>query len=184
MLSPDRPSRKGDWMQTFTGRQFWPLDPRPEEIDIIDIAHSLSMMCRYGGHTSRFYSVAEHSVLVSIKAKPMNALWGLLHDASEAYAVDIPRPLKRYLSGYAAIENSIMRAVCERFGLDPTPPAEIKEIDDRIIEDERRALMGVPAGNWGHRNPLGVAIVGLPPSQAERLFIEQFEALTQAVRHG
>ena len=56
---------RGSWAQTFTGRQFFPLDPDPQDIDIVDIAHSLAMQCRYNGHTDRFYSVAEHCVHVS-----------------------------------------------------------------------------------------------------------------------
>jgi hypothetical protein len=78
------PSRRGDWMQTFTGRRFWPLDPRGEDVLIEDIAHALSLLTRYGGHCTRFYSVAEHSVLLARAATPENALWLLLHDASEA----------------------------------------------------------------------------------------------------
>lgn len=68
-LTYKRPTeRAGDWMQTFTGRQFWPMDPRPEDLDILDIAHALSLLCRFGGHCQRFYSVAEHSVHVSTLA--------------------------------------------------------------------------------------------------------------------
>ena len=78
-------SRNGDWLQTFTGKAFFPLDPRPEEMDIFDIAHALSNLCRYGGHCNKFYSVAEHSVLVSILCRlyygEQVALQGLLHDA-------------------------------------------------------------------------------------------------------
>ena len=67
-------ARKGDWMQTYTGRQFWPIDPRANEVHIEDIAHALSMMCRYNGHCRTFYSVAEHSVLVSQHVPPEHAL--------------------------------------------------------------------------------------------------------------
>src|ERR1039457_118422 len=80
---------------TFSGLRFWPLDPNPEKILIDDIAHALAHQCRFGGHASRFYSVAEHSVHVSRLCPPEDALWGLLHDASEAYLVDLPRPLKQ-----------------------------------------------------------------------------------------
>src|SRR5690606_29748913 len=98
------PTRKGDWMQTFTGRRFWPLDPRPDEICIEDIAHALSMQCRYAGHCLSFYSVAEHSVLLSQHVAEPFRRWALLHDASEAYLVDVPRPIKGDLSNYRAVE--------------------------------------------------------------------------------
>lgn len=168
-------------MQTRTGQQFWPLDPRPEEIHLEDIAHALSMLCRYGGHVRAFYSVAEHSVLVSENAAPELALAGLLHDASEAYLADIIRPVKRNLPGYAEIENRLMRAVCQRFGISEELLLAIKPIDDRIIEDERRALMGEPAGTWGDREPLGVTLLCLPPGQAKFLFLSRFEELTGVV---
>ena len=80
-LMASAPARKGNWMQTFTGRQFWPADPRADEIDIRDIAHALSMQCRYAGHCTQFYSVAEHCVLLA-NAIPEQKLWALLHDAS------------------------------------------------------------------------------------------------------
>ena len=83
--------RKGDWMQTHSGIQFWPLDPRPEDILIEDIAHALSNQCRFAGHCCFHYSVAQHSVLVSENVPAQDAMWGLLHDAGEAYLVDLPR---------------------------------------------------------------------------------------------
>jgi hypothetical protein len=86
--------RKGDWMQTYTGRQFWPIDPRADEIDIVDIAHALSQQCRFAGHCKSFYSVATHSWHTSNVCNSENALWGLLHDAAEAYLVDLPTPIK------------------------------------------------------------------------------------------
>lgn len=76
--------RRGDWMQTYTGRQFWPLDPLPEDVFIEDIAHALSMQCRYAGHVTRFYSVAEHSVLIARCAPPEAKLYALL-GASDAF---------------------------------------------------------------------------------------------------
>lgn len=82
------------WIQTFTGRAFWPLRPRAEDVRIEDIAHALAMKCRFGGMTRQFYSVAQHSVLVSRIVPPADALWGLLHDAAEAYLPDVCRPIK------------------------------------------------------------------------------------------
>src|SRR5690349_636686 len=108
---------RGSWMQTFTGRQFYPLDPRLDEIDPLDIAHALSMICRYGGHTKHFYSVAEHCLLMSHAVAPEYALWALLHDATEAYVGDMVRPLKHHMPDYRQIEDNLMEVIAERFGL-------------------------------------------------------------------
>lgn len=109
--------RAGDWVLMPSGRPFWPIDPRADEIDIEDIAFSLSHLCRFGGHCKRFYSVAEHSVYVSRLVSPEAALWGLLHDASEAYVGDMPRPLKRMLPEFVMMEGKVQQAVAERFSL-------------------------------------------------------------------
>lgn len=167
-------------MQTATGRAFWPLDPRADEIDIEDIAHSLSNMCRYAGHCSEFYSVAQHSVLVSWLAPIKDALWGLLHDASEAYLVDVPRPVKPHLPGYREIEDRVMREVCAKFGLPEQMPASIKRLDRAILADEARDLMKSPPIDWGLTEPpLGIPIAPWTPSHARIAFLSQFKMLTQ-----
>lgn len=174
----DDTKRIGDWMQTYTGRQFWPIDPRPEEIHIEDIAHALSMMCRYNGHCRTFYSVAEHSVLVSEHVPKEHALWALLHDASEAYIADIVRPAKRFIAGYHEAETRIMNAVCERFGLQPTMPTEVKRVDNAILADESAALLGPVPSDWGlSEPPLGVDIIGFSPWDAETLFINRYHEI-------
>jgi uncharacterized protein len=170
--------RRGDWMQTVTGRQFWPLDPRPEDIDIEDIAHALSMMCRFGGHCDRFYSVAEHSVLVSENVPPQDALWALLHDASEAYIADIVRPAKRFINGYKDIEGRIMAAVCGAFDLPCIEPPSVKRADNAILADEAAQIMGAKPKDWIlPEPPLGVRIIGLSPSDAKAAFLTRYRAL-------
>jgi len=174
------PTRRGDWMQTFTGRAFWPLDPRPEEIDRADIAHALSLLCRYGGHVRRFYSVAEHCVLMSRVVAPEYALWALLHDAAEAYMVDLPRPLKRQFPDYRAAEDNLMAYICKRFDLPVMCPPEVKDADNRILLDERGALMN-GALHWGSLDgmaPLGVPITGWYPPDAELAYLERLSELT------
>lgn len=173
--------RHGDWMQTATGRKFWPMDPRPEEVFIEDIAHSLAMQCRYAGHCLRFYSVAEHSVLIArhlaARQAPAVALWALLHDASEAYLVDVPRPVKPYLTGYKDAEEKVMGAVCSRFGLPVEMPAEVHAADSRIIADE---LANMVPMDWHarHDDPLGVRIRFWSPEKASEEFLATFEALS------
>lgn len=178
-----RPERHGDFMQTATGRKFWPLDPRPEEVFIQDIAHSLSLQCRYAGHCLRFYSVAEHSVLIARKLRwdgAKLALWALLHDAAEAYTVDVPRPLKLHLVGYKEAEARVMAAICQRFGLPEGMPPAVHDADNRIIGDE---LVNMVPMEWHARydNPLGVTLKYWTPEQAKEEFMATFTALTGRV---
>jgi len=173
--------RCGSFMQTATGRKYWPLDPRPDEVFIEDIAHSLSLQCRYAGHVLRFYSVAEHSVLIArhlaAKHAPDVALAGLLHDAPEAYCVDVPRPLKPYLANYKDIEARNWAAIAARFCLPEELPAEVHDADERIIADE---LVNLAPMDWHARyagRELGVRLRYWSPEQAKEEFLATFEAL-------
>lgn len=171
--------RRGDWMQTYTGRRFYPLDPRPDEVDAADIAHALSLLCRYGGHVDRFYSVAEHCVLMSRVVEPEHALAALLHDATEAYVVDVPRPLKRQLVGYADIEEQVWFSIAYAFRVDFALPAEVDEADNRILLTERTALMP-RAERWGvddEYEPLPVEIECWSPATAERAYLDRLAEL-------
>lgn len=140
--------RVGDWAQTFSGRRYWPLDPRVDEIHIEDIAHSASMLCRFLGHCKRFYSVAEHSVYVSYFVPPEDALCALLHDATEPFLVDVPRPLKPYLTGYKALEDQWWLKVAERFGLPAEMPQSVKEADIAVLLAERDQIMNPCEVAW------------------------------------
>lgn len=173
--------RRGTWMQTFSGCRFYPLDPRAAEIHIADIAHGLAMTCRYGGHAQRFYSVAEHAVIVSLYVAPEHAREALLHDSSEAYIGDMIRPLKHTpeMFEFRKAEAAIELAVFERFGIIQTDASRIavKEIDDRILVDEIGALMADPRMYWQTHHdvqPLGANIAALPPAQAEHVFVTRF----------
>lgn len=171
-------SYRGNWMQTFTGKQFFPLDPRPADVDIVDIAHALSMQCRYNGHVERFYSVAEHCVLVSQVVSPEHALWGLLHDATEAYVGDMVRPLKLHMPAYCEVEDRVMVAIAEKFSIDQTMPQEVKNADSRLLLDERAALMGQPAGDWAIAGePFGVQIQAWSPHLARAKYLRRFNEL-------
>lgn len=151
----------------------WPLDPRPDEIHIESIAHALSMQCRYGGHVRHFYSVAEHCVHIARWCPPEARAWALLHDASEAYLVDVPRPVKAHLRGYAEIEGRLMAIIAERFGLAPGEPMIVREADRRILLTERAALMGPPPLPWAQDGlePLPVEIKAWPPATARAMFL-------------
>lgn len=175
----DTGTRRGSWMQTFTGGQFFPLDPRADEVDVRDIAHSLAMQCRYNGHTRVFYSVAEHCVLMSRVVSRENALWALLHDATEAYVGDMVRPLKRHMPHFCAVEDQVMLTIAEHFGIDATMPPEVHRADTRILLNERAALFDKPAGDWGiDLEPLEVTIQAWSPAQAEQEYLLRFAELT------
>jgi hypothetical protein len=169
-------TRVGNWMQTYTGRAFYPIDPRPEEIEIEDIAQALSKQCRYAGHTKRFYSVAEHCVHLYWKLPREFKLWGLLHDASEAYLTDIIRPVKSYLTGYLDLEEKLMRAVAERFYMKWPMPPMVKEFDNRILLDERNQIMANPPHDWNIvGEPLGVDIQCWDPERAFHEFMHCYD---------
>ena len=174
--------RYGDWCCSASGRQFWPEDPRAEDIDIGDIAHALSNLCRFAGHCREFYSVAQHSVLVSLECDPEDALWGLLHDAPEAYIVDLPRPLKRSpaMEAYRRVEDLQVIAVCERFGLPLTPPPSVKRADNAVLAAEARDLMPPASVRRWHlpEAPVLRRVVPMSPTEAKRCFLSRFRTLT------
>jgi uncharacterized protein len=170
--------RKGDWIQTFTGRQFWPLDPRVEDVSLYDIAHALSMQCRYGGHVKHFYSVAEHCVILSHAVPEHLALEALMHDAAEAYLVDLPRPIKKSCEWYYEIERGIEQVVMPYFGLPWPISPEVMVYDTRILTDERQQLMAKPPIKWGtDMEPLGITVHNWEPLRAEVEFMGRFAEL-------
>lgn len=176
--------RRGDWMQTFTGRQFWPLDPRTSDLDIVDIAHALGMACRYAGHGLQFYSVAEHSVLITRWLRDQGhdrdvQLKGLMHDAPEAYLVDVPRPIKPYLTQYRGIEVTLWCVIAGWLGMSAFMPEAIKEADSRILVDERAQNMAPCPVEWNIPSQgLGVTLEFWSPSRAKAEFLMEFERLT------
>lgn len=168
--------RKGDWFQTLYGGVIYPLDPLPEEIDISTIAGALAKLCRYGGHCSRFFSVAEHPLLVAEAAPEHLKLEALLHNASEACLVDVPRPIKRYLTGYhKAEERRLLQVIFERFGLVYPVPKEIRHIDYLILVDEREQNMAKAPRDWGIDDTgIGAKLRFLDPHQAQYEFLCAF----------
>src|SRR5690606_26745918 len=100
-------------IRTFTGQYINVFDPKPDLIRIEDIAHALSQMPRFGGHLPVFYSVAQHSLACAHKVSSRNALAALLHDASEAYLMDIPKPIKNNLHNYKETEHALMEVIAQ-----------------------------------------------------------------------
>lgn len=160
-------------IRTFTDKKFYFRDIRPQDICVEDITHSLSFVCRYGGHCNQFYSVAEHSIICSDRGSDVSMrLWGLLHDASEAYIGDICKPLKILLSigvecnkGIECYESDILRAIASKFELPWPMPQEINTIDKELLYEETEFL-------WCD-TPKTV----LTSEEAERLFLSRFRTL-------
>lgn len=173
--------RRGDWMQLHSGKAFWPLDPRPEEVEIDDIAWSLAHQCRYAGHCEDMYTVAQHSVLVSHACEPADALWGLLHDATEAYLVDVPRPVKKHLGGYLEIEAALARVIAARFDLPEEMPASVRHADEVLLATEKRDLMKTAPRPWAPMPPpLAWPIDPWRPMVAYTWFLRRFHELMPA----
>ena len=132
------------YITTFTGKHFNPTNPAPEDIDIRDIAHALSLICRANGHTRFFYSVAQHSISCYKEAAARSLsnriqLGCLLHDGSEAYMSDVTRPIKSLLTEYLKLEDQLQNRIWSHFIGEPLTDAEkeiIFQIDDEILSYE------------------------------------------------
>ena len=175
---------RGPWMRTHSGTRFHPFDPHADEVCIEDIAHALSQLCRFAGHTSAFYSVASHSVLVADLVvrlgHPEHALSALLHDAAEAYYVDVPSPLKRGLPDYRSAIGRGEDVIARAFGLPVELPRVVVRADLMALADEARDLMGGHEG-WGLPEPeSGIRVLSESPSLARDRFLERFHALQSA----
>ena len=162
-------------IRTFTGKWFNPFEPNIDDICIEDIAHSLSNQCRFGGHTKDFYSVAHHSVLCCAAASESNQLAALLHDASEAYLIDIPRPIKLKLIEYKPIEDKLMKMISEKFGFEYPLCKEVKDIDEAILQYEWQRQMTGEASDelYAYSNGL-----------SKQRFLERFNALTNGTKQA
>ena len=177
-----------NWIQTYSGRQYWPTDPMPEDISIVDIAHHLSNICRYTGACRKFYSVAQHSVLMSRMELIIEAdlEWlALLHDAAEAYTGDFSRPVKRTHKQMKFLDTINTVAVLKRFELDgsvsfPPFPPEIEQADRILLATERRDLMARLPRPWistEQVRPLHATIVPQLPMEAKEAFLNRVREL-------
>lgn len=169
------------FIQTAGGKSFDLLKPGTWMIEIEDIAHALSHVCRFAGHTRAFYSVAQHSVMVSCLVPKEHALAGLLHDAAEAYIGDLTSPLKGLLPAFREIEDNIQTCITKRFGLQGLPES-VKQADLVMLATERRDLLIDQAEPWPMLEgvqPLKARIKPFSPNRALHAFLDRFEQLTR-----
>lgn len=172
------------YIRTFSGKLVDPVHLTSKDVCIEDIAHALSNQCRFSGHVRRFYSVAEHSVRV-MKKCAIDPLYGLLHDASEAYLVDLPRPLKYHpqFAFYKEVETYVQLQIEEKFGLVLLPEIgdEVHIADKRMLATEMLGLMN------REDSPLpfepypeyGTVKLGMSPEEAEKWFLGNFYSLAR-----
>ena len=185
-MAEHAPPSPGPYLQTVSGRWVNPFDPDPEQLDAGDIARALANVCRFGGHTRAFYSVAQHSVIVSRIVEERggdaaDAFAALMHDATEAYLGDMPHPIKHRSALGAAFreaEKELERAIQARFRIKPDVP-EIKRVDRALLATERRAFSGE---NWHWPEldgvePLALDLQAWPPDEAAQAFAERYAEL-------
>ena len=186
------------WIETFTGKVFDLENPTPEKITIMDIAHALSMQCRFTGHCAEFYSVAQHSVLTSLRVPKDLRLAALMHDSAEAYVGDTSRPLKglmtfmqgtpsvcsspHLLSDLELIEWDILEAINKKFGVEEDSTGLVQDADLRMLMTERRDLFAIttPPKDWEiDAEPYPETIRPWPSRSAKEMFLRSFYVLSK-----
>jgi uncharacterized protein len=187
MATDDRTSLvPGPYLQTVSGRRVNPFDPDPEQLDAGDIARSLANQCRFGGHCRVFYSVAQHSVIVSRLVEERggdaeDAFAALMHDAAEAYLGDMPHPLKHRSplgAAFRETEEHLEEAIRVRFDIESRSP-EIKRLDRALLATERRAF-SAETWYWPELDgvePLDLGLTAWAPDRAAAAFAERFAEL-------
>jgi len=186
MTARDDLPAPGPYLQTVSGRRVNPFDPDPSQLDPADIARALGNVCRFGGHARTFYSVAQHSVIVSELVEQRggdveDAFAALMHDATEAYLGDMPHPIKHRSplgAAFKTAEEHLERAINARFRIKPDVP-EIKRVDRALLATERRVFSGE---NWHWPEldgvePLDLEITAWSPDEAAQAFAHRFAAL-------
>lgn len=174
------------YILTYRKKEFYPLEPRSEDIDIVDIAHALSLLCRANGHFKHFYSVGLHSINCAYEAMARGCsetviLGCLLHDGSEAYLADITRPVKKHLHRYLEIEDMLQSKIFEKWipSLTDDEKKQVFEIDDAILYYEFLTLFGERIFDSVPELLSDPRFVYIDFSQIENEFLELFTKLTK-----
>ncbi len=171
------------YIRTYTGKEFYPMDPQPDAIDIRDIAHALSLVCRGNGHVNIFFSVAQHCINCAMEAEargcsPRVILACLVHDASEAYMSDVPRPFKQFLSEYLAQEEHLLEVVYGKFLGSPLTEEEqkiIRQIDDDMLYFDLRELLNEPQDKPEPEIHIELNYEFIPFEDVEQKYMELYE---------
>lgn len=167
-----------NWIQVYGGIAFDLDNPDPKTITIENIAHSLSMLCRFGGHCNRFYSVAEHSVHCYDQANDKDKKEALLHDGTEAFVVDLVTPVKLMLPEYKKLEDRIDLVIRSKFGLPESITPQVKKIDRRMLMTEKQQLMDKAPRSWDRTdNPYSFELPCWSPDQAKEEFLKRWDSM-------
>jgi hypothetical protein len=192
-------SREGPCIQTSEGGVLYPFDPRVEDFNLRLVAHSLARLSRFTGHTRPLlpYTVAQHSVVVSLMCDPADAIRALLHDAGEIAFNDVPYPVKQHpaMAFYREAEDRFLDVVFEAFGLSPGLPAGLKEVDRRVTATEGGVLLGgLNPEVWGDYLALyppyrqdeldGVRLLPVPADEAFDMFVRRYVAVRLSPGHA
>lgn len=177
---------KRDMITTYTGIKFDAINPHEELIDIRDIAHALSLMCRANGHCLFFYSVAQHSINCAIEAKARGfskkvQLACLVHDGSEAYMADIVRPYKKHLDKYLYFEDKLQNIIWNKYcknGLSKEEVKQVFEIDDIVLYNEFHETMRVNTIEENEDCIGDVEFIFCDMKTIENKFLDLFEELS------
>jgi uncharacterized protein len=183
----DAPPAPGPYLQTVSGRWVNPFDPDPAQLDPGDIARALANQCRFGGHSRAFYSVAQHSVIVSRLVEERggdveDAFAALMHDATAAYLGDMPHPLKHRSplgAAFKEAEAHLEQAIRDRFDIKPDVP-EIKRADRALLATERRAF-SAETWHWPELDgaePLDLELSAWSPDRAAEEFAKRYAELS------
>jgi hypothetical protein len=180
------------WIETFTGKKVNPYRLQLDDIDIRDIAHSLSLLCRFVGHCNIFYSVAQHSLHVSdlvfhelgqqvvedVRFASRTCLAALLHDGAEAYISDISRPVKYSIREFGELERRISGKIMQKFGCVGADWTLIKKMDSKMLASEALYLMHSKGEGWYlPEPPITCTISSHTPEAIEHLFLERFHTI-------
>lgn len=180
-MTEDKYSTEVTYIQSYSGTTVDFLNPKENQILLEDIAHALSLLCRFGGHCSEFYSVADHSIRCSEKAPDGFKFEALMHDATEAFLVDVPRPIKQVLPGYRDIEAGLDVVIRKKFGLPEKMSKEVHHVDGAMLSTEKRDLMKPSDRPWSSLpDPYEEKIVPRTPEQSYKDFIDRFNELTKS----
>ena len=159
-----------DSIRTVSGKYVNVFDTDPDTISIEDIAHALAHQPRFGGHLSEFYSVAQHSFLCYVNVNGDSAVKfsALMHDASEAYLLDMPKPIKINMPQYNDVEDKLMKVISNKFGFEYPKPKEVEDIDRWMLEREWTVLM------LKNQSLVYDSIRCMSPDEAKKFFLEAF----------